>query len=109
MTMVIVLSFAHERKTLLNDCAPEPLTQIVQSPTKQSFLNYITLQPFLNKIKSYIRDNIHFLNSIPQNTDTFMVTFDVTNLYNNIHHELGKQAIWFWIEKYPETLHLRFN
>ena len=24
-------------------------------------------------------------------------------------HELGKQAISFWIENYPETLHPRFN
>ena len=38
-----------------------------------------------------------------------MITFDVTNLYSNIPHELGKQAISFWIEKYPETLHPRFN
>ena len=34
MTMVIVISFAHERKTAPNDYAPEVLTRIVQSPTK---------------------------------------------------------------------------
>ena len=34
MTMVIVISFAHERKTLRNDYAPELLTRIVQSLTK---------------------------------------------------------------------------
>ena len=34
MTMVIVISFAHERKTVPNDYAPELLTRIVQSPTK---------------------------------------------------------------------------
>ena len=38
-----------------------------------------------------------------------MVTFDITNLQSNIPHELGKQAISFWIEKYPETLHPTFN
>ena len=38
-----------------------------------------------------------------------MVTFDVTNLYSNISHELRKQVILFWIEKYPETLHPKFN
>ena len=38
-----------------------------------------------------------------------MVTFDITNLYSNILHELGKQAISFWIEKYPETLNPTFN
>ena len=41
------------------------------------------LQLFLYKVKSYIRNDIHFLNSIPQKTDpnTLMVTFDVTNQY----------------------------
>ena len=34
MTMVIVISFAHERKTAPNDYAPELLTRIVQSATK---------------------------------------------------------------------------
>ena len=34
MTMVIVISFARERKTVPNDYAPELFTQIVQSPTK---------------------------------------------------------------------------
>ena len=29
--------------------------------------------------------------------------------YSNILHELGKQAISFRIEKYPETLYPRFN
>ena len=73
----------------------------------------ILRQLFLNKIKSCIRDDIHFLSSISQKkkTDlsTIMVIFDVTNLYSNNPHELGKQAISFWIEKYPETLHPRFN
>ena len=34
MTMVIVISFAHEPKTVPNDYAPELLTRKVQSPTK---------------------------------------------------------------------------
>ena len=38
-----------------------------------------------------------------------MVTFGVTNLYSNIPHELGKQAILFWIEKYQGILHPRFK
>ena len=46
----------------------------------------ILLQPFLNKIKIYIRDDTHFLNSIPQKIDpyTLIVNFEVTNLYRNI-------------------------
>ena len=37
------------------------------------------------------------------------VTFNITNLYSNILHELGKEAISFWIDKYPNTLHPSFN
>ena len=58
-----------------------------------------------------MKDNIDFLNSIPEKIDpnTHTATFDITNLYSNIPHELGKQAISFWIDKYPDTLHPRFN
>ena len=71
----------------------------------------ILLQPFLGKINSYVRDDIQFLNFIPQQTDpnTLLATFDVTSLYSNIPHELGKQAIEYWIKKHPDTLHNRFS
>ena len=66
MTMVIAVSFAHERKTVPKDYAPELLTQIVQGPTKlndkilltrkdlykkKSFLKYITA------IQHYVLDS----------------------------------------------------
>ena len=38
-----------------------------------------------------------------------MATFNTTKLYSNIPNGLGKQAILFWIEKYPEIFHPRFN
>lgn len=88
---------------------------IVAGPTcpthRISNLIDILLQPFLSKINSYVKDNIHFLNMLPNDTcpDSLLATFDVTNLYSNIPHELGKKAITFWLEKYPETLNPRFN
>ena len=42
ITMVIVISFAHERKTAPNDYAPELLTRKVQSPTKLNDKTYLT-------------------------------------------------------------------
>ena len=42
-------------------------------------------------------------------SNTLIVTFGITNLYSNIPHELGIKAISFWIDKYPEILHPRFN
>ena len=41
--------------------------------------------------------------------NTLRATFDGTNLYGNLFHELGKQAISFWFDKYPDTLHPRFS
>ena len=61
-------------------------------PNKLSKRIDILLQPFRNKIKSYISDDIHFLHTIQQKIDPDMmsVTFEVTNLYSNIPNELGK-------------------
>ena len=54
---------------------------------------------------------MHFENSLQQKIDSniLVVTFDVTNQYSNIPHELGKQTISFWIDTYSETLQSRFN
>ena len=88
---------------------------IVAGPTcpthRISNLIDILLQPFLVKINSYVKDNIHFLNMLPNETspNSILATFDVTNLYSNIPHELGKKAILFWLDKFPETLNPRFN
>lgn len=81
-------------------------------PTNRlSNLTDILIQPFLQKVKSYVKDDIHFLNLLPNKTEseTLLATFDVTSLYSNIPHELGKQAIKYWIQRHPEILHPRFN
>jgi len=51
----------------------------------------ILLKPLIEKVQSYIRDDIDFLNYIPDrvNETTTLVPFDVTNLYSNISHTLG--------------------
>ena len=95
-----------------SDLKFKPIVPSQSCPTnKLSKLIDILIQLFLNKILSYIRYNIDFLNSIPEkiDTNTLIVTFNVTNLYCNIPYELGKQAITFWIDKYPDTLHPRCN
>ena len=71
----------------------------------------ILLQPFVNHVSSYVRDDIDYLNHIPSSAtkDTLLTTFDVTSLYSNIPHDLGKDAIKFWLETYPNDLHQSFN
>ena len=52
-----------------------------------------------------------FLKYIPSNVpeETILTSFDVQSLYTNIPHELGLQAIRYWLEKKPELVDNRFN
>ena len=77
-------------------------------------LSYIVdkiLQPMLKNIQSYIRDDLDFLNHIPETVteDTLLVSFDVTSLYSNIPHELGRKALDFWLTKFSDDIDSRFK
>ena len=37
--------------------------------------------------------------------DTILASFDVESLYSNIPHDLGLDAIKFWLQKHPADLH----
>ena len=37
------------------------------------------------------------------------MTFNIVNLYTNILHTLGLEALDYWLENHPESLHVRFN
>nr|XP_022299146.1 uncharacterized protein LOC111107980 [Crassostrea virginica] len=75
---------------------------IVAGPTcethKISNLLDILLKPYITKVQSYVRDTVDLLNTIPEkiNPESILVSFDVTNLYSNIPHELGLTAIEWW-------------
>ena len=58
----------------------------------------ILLQPFSEKIPSYVRDDLDVLSNIPQevNENILLVSFDVTSLYSNKPHNLGTDAIKYW-------------
>ena len=71
----------------------------------------ILLKPFVEKVKSFVRDDIDFLNYIPKTlpSNTLLVSFDVVNFYTNITHELGIEAIKSWLSKSPDLIHKRFS
>lgn len=52
---------------------------------------------FLNHIPNTVKDNTH------------QVSFDVTRLYTNIPHNLGVEAIDYWINKNESILQSRFS
>lgn len=41
--------------------------------------------------------------------DDILVSFDVTNLYSNIPHELGLEAFKHWIDKFPDIIYDCFS
>ena len=69
------------------------------------------MKPFLIQIKNYVKDNLDSLRkcSRKNNDSTTLVTFDVKSLYTNISHNYGLEAISFWTEKQPDSLHARFS
>ena len=71
----------------------------------------ILLQPFSKHVKSCIKDTTDFLSKIPTTAshETIIATFDVENLYTNIPHDLGLEAIKYWLEKHPKELPTRIS
>ncbi|XP_062610424.1 uncharacterized protein LOC134272191 [Saccostrea cucullata] len=80
------------------------------STQRLSNLLDILLKPLCKLLPSFVRDDMDFLNYIPQNVDpnTILVSFDVTSLYTNIPHTLGLEAVSYWIDKHPDIINERF-
>ena len=66
----------------------------------------ILLKPYLSLIQSCVRDDIDLLNHLPPeiNENEIFVSFDVTSLYSCIPHDLGMEAIQYWLSKRPDLL-----
>lgn len=81
------------------------------STQRLSNLLDIILKPLCELLPSYVRDDMDFLNYIPESVDpkTILVSFDVISLYTNIPHTLGLEAINYWIYRHPNTLNTRFS
>ena len=71
----------------------------------------ILIKPLVIHVKSHLRDGIEFLNKLPRNVpmETIMTSFDIVSLYTNIPHDLGVEAIDYWIKEYPESISARFS
>ena len=91
------------------------LRPIVAGPSclthRLSNLLDILLRPYTKHVKSNLRDTTDFLNNLPDKIqeDTLLATFDIEALYSNIPHELGIEAVKYWLNKHPETLENRFS
>ena len=106
-----------EGNTYVHIPAPKDLTfrPIVAGPVcpthRLSKLLDKLLQPYLQEVHSFVRDDIHFLSLVPRDVpnDTVLLTCDVVNLYNIIPHNAGINALEYWLTKKPDLLHPRFT
>ena len=71
----------------------------------------ILLRPYTKHVKSNLRDTTDFLNYLPGEVapHTILASFDIEALYSNIPHDLGLEAVKYWLEKYPEINKHRFS
>ena len=95
----------------LEDLTVTPIVSKPNCSTRSlSQLIGIIFKPFLIPIKRYVKDNLDFLRkcSRKNNESITVVTFDKKSLYTSIPHSYGLEAISFWIEKHPDSLHSRF-
>ena len=94
-----------------SDLTLRPIVAGPNCPTRRlSNLVDILLKPFLIHVKSYIKDNLDFLAKCFRENkwDTILTTFDTVGLHSNIPHEYGLEAIEYWLDKFPESLHRDF-
>ena len=110
-------AISQQNAEYINVYRPEDLTfrPIVggpNSPTQRlSELLDLILKPLCRKVPSFIRDDLDFLQQLPESVEegSLLVTFDVKNLYTNIPHDLGLEALKYWLGKYPDAIDSRFN
>lgn len=96
------------------DLTFRPIVAGPECPTSRlSHLMDILLKDLPPLTKSYVRDDIDFLSKLQRNLcnneSHSLVTFDVESLYTNINHELGIEAIKYWLNKYNDTINQRFS
>ena len=96
----------------LQDLKVRPIKGGPKCPSRKfSDLIYTLLKPFLKHGKNYIRDSIYFLNKCDRNLDgnTVIPTFLVVCLYANIPHLFRLEVVRYFLLKYKDDFHPRFN
>ena len=86
------------------DLSLRPIVAGPACPTHRlsHFLDLI-LRPLVSEVKANVRDTVDFLGRLPKTLEENykMATFDVENLYGNITHEIGLEAISYWLNRFP--------
>ena len=72
------------------------------------------LKPFVALVRARVKDVNDFILLIPQYSEADLpfiklCSVDVKDMYLSIAHDLGLEAVTFWLERYPEKLPERFT
>ena len=96
-----------------DDLKARPIVAGCNAPTQRlSALLEKLLQPISQKVKTYIKDDWHFLRNVPQNlcfNDVTLYSVDISSLYTSINHDLAIKAITYWIRKHKNLIPDRFT
>ena len=96
------------------DLKSRPIVASCNSPAthRLSTLIEIILKPLVPHLTTFIKDDWHFLRLLPKTLsfeDTILYNVDIVSLYTSITHELGIEAIDYWIHKSRTLIPERFT
>ena len=94
------------------DLKGRPIIAGPVSPTQRlsEFLDTL-LKPIVTTLKTYIKDDWDFIRKLPKEfeSNSSLFSYNVVSLYTSIPHELGLEAIKFWITKKRSLIPDRFS
>ncbi len=95
-----------------SDLTFRPIVGGPECPTQRlsNFLDII-LKPMCQKVKSNVRDTMDFLKKLEKTVpnECNILTLDVSDLYGSIPHNLGKEAVEYWVTLFPDMLCRNFS
>ena len=125
---IYVTPKVHKNKEIINACKTSntdyihmsvppdlkgrPIIAGPESPTQRlSELLEKLLSPLVSSLKSYIKDDWDFLRKLPKTVDfdCELYSVDIVSLYTNIPHDLGVEAVSYYVDKYRNKIPTRFT
>ena len=94
------------------DLKGRPIIAGPESPTQRlSELLEKILSPLVPLLKSYVKDDWDFLRKLPRSVDfdCELYSVDIVSLYTSIPHDLGIEAISYYIDKHRSRIPNRFT
>ena len=94
------------------DLKGKPIVGGPNSPTQSiSGLLEKKLTPIVSCLKTYIKDEWDFIRKLPSHVDypCVLASCDVVSLYTSIPHDLGLEALSYWINKKRNLIPERFT